>query len=157
MLSGEPFSDRPGSSSPVVGALLRTYNDGLDDQRRQDLYPLASMIVGSASTRRIERERASRCLEFARALGVPPPSGRAAIGIATAEASGSWAALAALRTGPTDEAHARLLGFARELLALEPRAPLWRWPALGKDPARAVEDTLAGRHDSLADRSLVGR
>ncbi|MHB1837643.1 MAG: hypothetical protein ACYCXW_22085, partial [Solirubrobacteraceae bacterium] len=61
MLANEPFSDRPGSSSPVVGALLRTYNDGLDDERRQDLYPMASMIVGTANGRRIERERASRC------------------------------------------------------------------------------------------------
>jgi hypothetical protein len=151
MLSGELFSDRPGSSSPVVAAMLRTYNDGLDDQRRQDLYPLASMIVGTASTRSVERERASRCLEFARALGVPPPSGRAAIGIATPEASGSWAALAALRTGPTEEVHLRALAFADELMALEPRERRWRWSPLrvGKDPARAVEDALSEGQDTL--------
>jgi hypothetical protein len=154
MLSGEPFSDRPGSSSPVVAALLRTYNDGLDDQRRQDLYPLASTIVGTASARRVERQRATRCLEFALALGVPPPRGRAAIGIATPEASGSWAALAALRTGPSDEAHTRLLAFARELMASEPRGRRWRWSALpvGKDPGRAVEEMLSEPRARLAGR-----
>jgi hypothetical protein len=157
MLSGEPFSDRPGSTSPVIAALLRTYNDGLDDQRRQDLYPLASMIVGTASARHVERDRSSRCLEFARALGVPPPSGRAAIGVATPEASGSWAALAALRTGPTEEVHMRVLGFARELITLRPRERPWRWPMMGKDPGRAVEDALAVGEESPIGRSLATR
>ncbi len=27
MLAGEPFSDRPRSTSPVISAFLRTYND----------------------------------------------------------------------------------------------------------------------------------
>src|SRR5437764_8209329 len=95
MLAHEPFSDRPESASPVIAALLRTYNDGLSDERRQDLYPLASLIVGTARSRRVEQERASRCLQFALALDFRLPAGRAAIGVATPEASGSWAALAA--------------------------------------------------------------
>ncbi|MBV8943109.1 MAG: hypothetical protein JO240_15380, partial [Solirubrobacterales bacterium] len=105
MLAEEPFSDRPRNASPVIAAFLRTYNDGLDDERRQDLYPLASLIVGSASRRAVERERASRCLEFACSLGTGLPAGRGAIGIASAEASGSWAALAALASGPTAAIH----------------------------------------------------
>src|SRR5919206_868473 len=68
MLAAEPFSDRPESSSPVIGAFLRTYNDGIDDERRQDLYPLASLIVGTAQGRSLERERASHCLVFAHHL-----------------------------------------------------------------------------------------
>ena len=76
MLADEPFSDRPNHTSAVIAAFLRTYNDGLDDRRRQDLYPLASLIVGTASSRGVEKERASRCLEFARSLGVGPPAGR---------------------------------------------------------------------------------
>lgn len=144
MLSAEPFTDRPRNASPVIGAFLRTYNDGLDDERRQDLYPLAALIVGSAGRRWIERERASRCLEFARSLGTGLPTGRAAIGIASAEASGSWAALAALRTGPTDEAHARALEFARELIAIAGPGRGSRRPRLlGRDPADAVEQALA--------------
>src|SRR5918912_100823 len=65
MLADEPFSDRARSISPTIGAMLRTYNDGLDDDRRQDLYAVAAAIVGTASTRAVERERISRCLEFA--------------------------------------------------------------------------------------------
>ena len=145
MLADEPFSDRPENTSPVIGALLRTYNDGLDDKRRQDLYPLASLIVDTASSRAVEQDRASLCLEFARSLGAGPPAGRAAIGIATPEASGAWAALAALRTGPPSEVHARTLTFARELVDVRARTRRRRWPErlVGRDPAQAVEDALA--------------
>ncbi len=145
MLAEEPFTDRPATISPVIGALLRTYNDGLDDGRRQDLYPLASLIVGTNAGRGVEEERASRCLVFARSLGASLPSGRAAMGMKTAEASGSWAALAALRTGPSAEAHEWTLQFVRELASLKPahrhpRLPSW---LSGRDPGEAVETALA--------------
>lgn len=144
MLAEEPFSDRPRNASPVIGAFLRTYNDGLDDERRQDLYGLAALIVGSAARRSVERERASRCLEFARSLGAGLPGGRGAIGIASAEASGSWAALAALATGPSPEVHARALAFAHELISIAAPARHRRWSRLiGRDPAEAVRQVLA--------------
>ena len=47
MLAGEPFSDRPRCVDPVIAGFLRTYNDGIDENRRQDLYPLASEVVGT--------------------------------------------------------------------------------------------------------------
>src|SRR3954449_1551139 len=56
MLAHEPFSDRARSISPTIGAFLRTYNDGLDDDRRQDLYPVAAAIVGSAARRGIQSQ-----------------------------------------------------------------------------------------------------
>jgi hypothetical protein len=145
MLAEEPFTDRPATISPVIGAFLRTYNDGLDDERRQDLYPLASLIVGTAAGRAVERERASRCLGFSRSLGAALPSGRAAVGMNTAEASGSWAALAALRTGPSPDAHRLVLEFVRELACMKPahrrrRRPSWLG---GRDPGEAVELVLA--------------
>jgi len=145
MLADEPFSDRPATASPVVAALLRTYNDGLDDERRQDLYPLAALVVGSASTRAIEEERVNRCLTFASQLGPRLPRGRAAIGLASAEASGSLAALAALATGPSREVHERTLSLARELATLRPPTRRRRWPSWlpGADPAQAVADALA--------------
>lgn len=144
MLAEEPFSDRPRNASPVIGAFLRTYNDGLDDERRQDLYGLASLIVGSAGRKSTERERASRCLEFARSLGAGLPAGRGAIGIASAEASGSWAALAALASGPSPEVHARALAFAYDLIAVAVPARSARWSRLiGPDPAEAVRQALA--------------
>jgi hypothetical protein len=57
MLAGESFSDHPRSVCPVIGAFLRSYNDGAGDDRRQRLYAHASRIVGSASTRAVQRER----------------------------------------------------------------------------------------------------
>jgi hypothetical protein len=64
MLSAEPFSDHPQSVCPVIGAFLRAYNDGLPDDRRQDLYDYAARVVGTVSSRRIRRERARRCLTW---------------------------------------------------------------------------------------------
>ena len=144
MLAGESFSDRPATVSRVIAAFLRTYNDGIDDNRRQALYPLAALIVGTTGSRAVERERVSRCLEFARRLGARTPPGRAAIGIATAEASGTWAALAALRDGPSSESHSRALAFVRELVAVQAQARSGRRPRwlFSRDPAQAIQEAL---------------
>jgi hypothetical protein len=64
MLAAEPFSDHPRSVCPVVAAFLRAYNDGLPDDRRQDLYEYAAKVVGTASGRRVRRARARRCLQW---------------------------------------------------------------------------------------------
>jgi hypothetical protein len=64
MLAGEPFSDHPRSACPVIGAFLRAYNDGLPDDRRQDLYSYAAKVVGTSSTRKVRRARARLCLEW---------------------------------------------------------------------------------------------
>jgi hypothetical protein len=140
MLADERFSDRAATVSPVIAAFLRTYNDGVDDVRRQDLYPVAALIVGSAASRAIEAERVSRCLAFARRLGRALPHGRAALAMASAEAAGTTAALAALRTGR----HADALAFVDELVALRPRPRARpRWAArLGTDPAEAIDRAL---------------
>src|SRR4051794_33922400 len=63
MLAGEPFSDRPQAVCPVIGAYLRSYNDVVDDERRQDLYRYASEAIGSAGAAALRRRRAERCLE----------------------------------------------------------------------------------------------
>jgi hypothetical protein len=60
MLAGESFSDHPASVCPVIGALLRAYNDSVDDDRRQDLYSYAAKVVGSAGCAVAERARADR-------------------------------------------------------------------------------------------------
>src|SRR5689334_2689856 len=114
MLADEPFSDRPASVSPTIGAFLRTYNDGLDEERRQDLYSVAAAIVGSARRRAIERERINRCLEFALAHHGRTPASRASLALATPEPAGAWAALAALESG----AHEDALALVDELVAL---------------------------------------
>jgi hypothetical protein len=146
MLADEPFSDRSGSVSPVIGAFLRTYNDGVGDDRRQDLIPIAPVIVGTSGPRSLESERATRCLAFTREVGGALPRGRAALGMATPEAAGTWAALAALRAGP--ECHGRVLEFVRELAGMRRRRA--RLARLLPDPAEAIaaafeDDVFAAR------------
>lgn len=58
MLAGELFSDHPDSVCPVIAAVLRNYNDRIDDRRRQDLYPYAARIVGTRGLAGLERARA---------------------------------------------------------------------------------------------------
>ena len=78
MLAGEPFSDRPRCVDPVIAGFLRTYNDGIDERRRQDLYPLAAEVVGTRAVAGVQAERARMCL----ALG----AGRATSSCATGRA-----------------------------------------------------------------------
>lgn len=122
MLADEPFSDRPSSVSPTVGAFLRTYNDGLDEERRQNLYSVAAAIVGSARRRAVERERINRCLEFALSHHGRAPASRASLALATPEPAGAWAAIAALESG----AHEEALKLIDELVALGARRSPWR-------------------------------
>jgi hypothetical protein len=133
MLAYEPFSDRSRSVSPTIGAFLRTYNDGLDDVRRQDLYPVAAAIVGTAARRGVERERVNRCLDFARREGGRLPGRRAALGLATPGAAGAWAARVALEAG----AHEEALSLVDELVVLGARPS--RWPRAA-DPARVLAE-----------------
>jgi hypothetical protein len=66
MLAHEPFTDHPRSVCPVIGEFLRTYNDCVDEERRQDLYPYASAAVGTRQGRAAEQLRARLCAEAAR-------------------------------------------------------------------------------------------
>jgi hypothetical protein len=43
----------------VIGAFPMAYNDAIDDERRQDLYAIASRVVGSNATRRVREARAA--------------------------------------------------------------------------------------------------
>ena len=68
MLSGERFSDHPVSVCPVIGSLLRAYNDNLDDRRRQDLYRYAAKVVGSRAGQEVTALRAAHLTERTRQL-----------------------------------------------------------------------------------------
>jgi hypothetical protein len=57
MLAGEPFTDWPRSVSPTLAAVLRGYNDGLDDTRRQTLKRYAAESIGTAARWRVEKRR----------------------------------------------------------------------------------------------------
>jgi hypothetical protein len=63
MIAGERFTDHPSSVCPVVAALLRSYNDVVDDDGRQDLYAYAASAVGTAGNDEARRARTERCAE----------------------------------------------------------------------------------------------
>jgi hypothetical protein len=73
MLADEPFSDRPESVCPVIAGFLRSYNDHVDPQRRQDLYLYAARAVGTRADAPTEGIRAQICMRWARHAWDPPP------------------------------------------------------------------------------------
>lgn len=125
MLAGESFTDQPASVCPVVGSLLRAYNDVIDDERRQDLYRYAAKVVGSTGSDPVQRARADRLMQWAReARGRRwkrwlSPSCFDTIGFhrqPSNDVIGIHAVRAIFRL--TDETHARVLGLVDELLAI---------------------------------------
>ncbi len=70
VLAGEPFSDHPRAVCPVIASALRTYNDRVDAERRQQLIPYAAEVVGSCADREVRRLRAARCAAWAVERGV---------------------------------------------------------------------------------------
>jgi len=68
MLAGERFTDSPRSVCPVVAAFMRTYNDAVDDTRRQDLYGFAAQSVGTAGDGRAARRR-DLCRDLVESMG----------------------------------------------------------------------------------------
>lgn len=73
MLADEPFSDHPRSVCPVLGALLRAYNDHIDDERRQSLYPLAALVVGTRASVDAEERRSRAMLDWCAARAAERP------------------------------------------------------------------------------------
>jgi hypothetical protein len=66
MIAGERFTDRPSSVCPVLGSILRSYNDNLDDQRRSDLYRYAAEAVGTRGDFSLQLRRAELAIDWAR-------------------------------------------------------------------------------------------
>lgn len=114
MLAGEDFGDHPDSVCPVIGGFLRTYNDSVDDDRRQDLYRYAAEVVGTRSSRQVRLARARLCrrLTAAGRRSWPLLSGRF-----SSERAATRAALTAAdpTAGP---GHAAALAFVDELIAV---------------------------------------
>jgi hypothetical protein len=108
----------------VIGSFLRSYNDSIDERRRQSLYEYASKVVGSRASQRVQQARADRLAEWAeemhrtrrswwllrsvRALGRlrKPP----------VDAIGSYAVHAIPKH--TDQTHAAVLALVDELVAI---------------------------------------
>lgn len=124
MLAGEPFSDHPRTSCPVIADLLRSYNDAIDDRRRQDLYEYASRVVGSRSSASVEQSRRVRIQEWTAARR--PWWTRALPGHALTRLT-AWLlpespglrAVTVIGT-PSGRSHAAMLALINELLELGP-------------------------------------
>jgi hypothetical protein len=123
MLAGEPFSDHPVSVCPVIGAFLRTYNDSVEDGRRQDLYAYAAKVVGSRSTEAVERERQAHLERWTkevrrqrhRRMHLPRWLGLLCAGAAS-DIQAAVAVYEVTRRGPAG--HAQALALIDELLAI---------------------------------------
>jgi hypothetical protein len=68
MLAGERFSDHPVSVCPIVGAILRAYNDDIDQGRRPDLYRYAAESVGTRGSYALQLRRARHAIAWARTV-----------------------------------------------------------------------------------------
>lgn len=123
MLAGEPFDDHPRSVCPVIGSLLRAYNDRIDDRRRQDLYAYAAKVLGSRASQDVEHARAERLSAWALELHwsgwlqrLVPARLRALVPTPRADLVGSHAVCAIPQH--TDKTHAEVLALIDELLTI---------------------------------------
>jgi hypothetical protein len=171
MLAGERFGDRPVSVCPVLGAILRAYNDNVDDHRRQDLYRFAADAVDTRRDYRVQRQRADEALDWAldryrqrggTLLAPPDPEGpRDEIGYYVV---GSLAA-GARRGRWSDEDHTAMIVLLEQLIEID-AAPTLETPLdepltpligqLLEQPAQPLEDAGGYHEFVLAERLQCG-
>lgn len=72
-MAGEPHSDKPKCACPVVGAFMRSWNDGIKDDvtRTRLLKPLLPILVGSRSTKEVELQRSYLALDWLTRVQAP--------------------------------------------------------------------------------------
>ena len=143
MLAGEDFGDSPHCVSPLLVALLRSYNDLVDSRRRQDLYAYASSSVGTRSSRRVEYRRRRLCRRWILERGAAPRfRDRHFLSIELLGSRVAWCAAARGHRG-----HAELLTLVDELIGLgggttarplDPSDVLERVPDLAGEGSRQI-------------------
>lgn len=151
MLAGEPFGDHPASVCPVIGSLLRAYNDSVDDAMRQDLYEYASKVVGSRAGAEIQQIRAERVAAWSSELllrrlsrFLPTAVARVICHMRTPPLDSVGTHAVRLISRHTAQAHADVLALVDELLAIGSRKPgmparlgdASSAPAAGRDAAK---------------------
>ena len=143
MLAGERYSDRPKCACPALAAFVRGYNDGLDDERRQDLIALAPELVGTRRGEAVTTARGDELValawSFERRVGLfrVGPVLNYPRRLERYEAAGAHLGLCA-RRGP--ECHAVVLATLRRLAGRSFGAP--GDPAAPPEPAAPL--TLVG-------------
>jgi len=130
MLAGESFTDHPVSVCPVIGSLLRAYNDSVNDERRQDLYAYASKVVGTRARPEVERIRAERVAAWTSEMRqrrlrwfLPAPAARVICRMwrPPLDSVGTHAVLALPKH--TDQTHDAVLALTDELVAIRDARP----------------------------------
>jgi hypothetical protein len=138
-LADEPFSDHPECVCPVIGALLRTYNDIVGRRRRQDLIPCASAVLHTAGSQAVRDARMDHCVravdEFERSNGRRPHlrlggASQQRVHLLRSQMSDRngvnrfGAAVALYLRGHRDAGHERLLALVAELVNITDKPPL---------------------------------
>jgi len=146
MLASEPFSDRPRCVSPAIGGFLRSYNDLVDDRRRQDLYGCAAEVIDTAGPPEVEAARAARLRAWGedrrahrwwRRLMPRRLRTRAESTSLRPHQAGPFAIHSIGRV--TDEVHASVLALIAELIAIGQG-----YPAASSRPARTSSGSPFG-------------
>jgi len=156
-IAREPWSDHPSCVSPVLGAFLRSWNDGLNDDDRQMLKPYAAKVIGTANDGRDE-ERAWMCADWLIRTHLPTWSDLAGIRehastlraltpiTSTENVMNAQAALAAARAAAWAAARAAALDAARE--AARAAAGYAAWEKL-RPTLRILQASATGLLDRL--------
>src|ERR1043166_1619689 len=65
-MGGEPHSDKPKCVCPVIGAFMRSWNDGLrtDEDRNRILKPLLPLTIGTRATQEVEKRRSQLAYDW---------------------------------------------------------------------------------------------
>ncbi len=147
MLAGDRYGDRPVSVCPVIGAILRAYNDNVDDRRRQDLYRFAADVVGTRRDYRVQRHRADAAIDWALVryherggtlLAPPDPEGlRDEIGyyvVGALHGRGRW----------SDDEHAAMIALLENLIEID------REPGLGPVVAEPLVSLVGDLPEEVA-------
>src|SRR5262245_61533731 len=64
LFAGEDWSDRPVCASPVLTNFMIAWNDGSDDEQRQELRRYIPLLVGSKSSEAVELRRSWMALDW---------------------------------------------------------------------------------------------
>ena len=157
MLAGDRFGDRPRSVCPVIGAILRVYNDNVDDRRRQDLYRFAADAVDTRRDYAVQRRRADTALDWADAryetrggmlLSRPDPEGpRDEIAYYVV---GSLVGRGSRRGRWSDEEHGAMVSLLETLIEIDREAalePLIERPLIGEPLEEAAQTVEHGGGD----------
>ncbi len=70
-IAGEPWSDHPQCASKVISSFLRSWNDAMNDEDRQQLKPLIPRLVGTAGSAEVERRRSYMALDWLCRVSAP--------------------------------------------------------------------------------------